>query len=253
MRIISFNVNSLRAICKKFDLSAQLIQYNPDIIMFQETKFSSEEDNPFYLENFENFINVSKIKKGYSGTMISTRIKPISVSYSLDGKYDDEGRIIILEFENFYLINSYTPNSKEDLSRIPYRMDYDLTLAQTMQKLSRTKPVILGGDLNVAPERIDLKNPDTNQTNAGFTIEERDSFKNILKISNTIDIFRYFHKDEVVYSWWSYRFSARAKNIGWRIDHFLISEILKNKVNQISYLNEILGSDHCPVLIDINL
>lgn len=253
MRILSFNVNSLRAICTKMDLAETLKKYDCDVIMFQETKFSKEEDNPFYMEGYENFIYLSERKKGYSGTMISTRIKPLSVKKGLPS-FNDEGRTLILEFENCYIINTYSPNSKDDLSRIPYRMEYDKELSNLMKELKQSKPVIIGGDLNVAPEEIDLKNPKTNHHNAGFTDEERNSFRTVLTNEiGMIDSFRYKYPDKIMYSWWSYRANARAKNVGWRIDHLLISENIKDKLVEIEYLNEVMGSDHCPVVITLDL
>ena len=253
MKILSFNVNSLRAICKKFDLENELKKYDPDIIMFQETKFSSEDDNPFNYENYHKSIFVSTSKKGYSGTMTLSRNKPINVSYGIDGTFDDEGRVIISEFENFYTVNSYSPNSKDDLSRIPYRMKYDEALSKKIGELGKNKPVILGGDLNCAPEEIDLKNPKTNTQSAGFTIEERNSFKQMLINGNMFDSFRYLYPEKIMYSWWSYRMRAREKNVGWRIDHFLVSNTIKDKIKNVEYLNEVFGSDHCPVLITVDL
>lgn len=258
MRILSFNVNSLRAIFKKENICDTLNfedtikKYNPDVVLFQETKFSNYEDNPINLPEYENYIFLSTAKKGYSGTMIMTKIKPLSVEYGIEG-FNDEGRTIIVEYENCYVIDSYSPNVKEDLSRIPYRMDYDLALSNKIKQLPKNKPCILCGDLNVAPENIDIKNYKTNRGKAGFTDEERDSFKKILANASLVDSFRYLYPEKVMYSWWSYRFHAREKNTGWRIDHILVSDSIKDKIKEVTYLNEVFGSDHCPAMIDLDI
>lgn len=187
----------------------------------------------------------SAIKKGYSGTMVYSKEKPLSVRYGLeDGKYNDEGRVITCEYDNFYLVNVYTPNSQDGLKRLDYRMVYEDDLRGYI--LSLDKPVILCGDLNVAHERIDIKNPDSNQKNAGFTIEERNKMTELLK-SGFIDTYRYLYPEKVEYSWWSYRFNARANNAGWRIDYFIVSNSLKNSIKAAKIHTGVYGSDHCPI------
>ena len=195
----------------------------------------------------------SAIKKGYSGTLIYTKHKPLRVVYGIDGNlYNDEGRIITLEYDNFYLVNVYVPNSQDELKRLDYRMEFEDLFRDYLNRLKEKKSVILCGDLNVAHERIDIKNPDSNQRNAGFTIEERTKFTKLLE-TGFIDSFRFKYPDVVKYSWWSYRFNARANNAGWRIDYFVVSKDLESKIVDAKILNEVFGSDHCPVELDINL
>ena len=191
-------------------------------------------------------------KKGYSGTLIYTKKQPLKVYYGINEKYNDEGRLITLEFDNFYLINSYTPNSQEELKRLDYRMEYEDCLREYMTSLNQNKPVILCGDLNVAHQPIDLKNPKSNERNPGYSIEERTKMSNLLA-SGFIDSYRYLNPDKIGYSWWSYRFQSRQKNIGWRIDYFIVSNSIKEKINEAYILPDILGSDHCPVGLEISL
>ena len=204
------------------------------------------------MTNEDNFLDYpyfyfsNALKKGYSGTAIYSKIKPLNVTYGIYNEYNDEGRLITLEFDNFYLINCYSPNSKDDLSRIPYRMEFENKLRNYMLDLNKIKPVILCGDLNVAHERIDLKNPDSNTKNAGFSIEERNKMTELLE-SGFTDTFRYLYPEKVLYSWWSYRFNARLNNAGWRIDYFLVSEDMKDRLVSADIHTEVLGSDHCPV------
>lgn len=195
----------------------------------------------------------SAIKKGYSGTLIYTKQEPINVIYGIDGDlYNDEGRIITLEFEGYYLVTAYVPNSQEELKRLDYRMEFEDNFSAYLNRLKAKKPVIMCGDLNVAHERIDIKNPDSNVRNAGFTIEERTKLTRLLDLGFT-DSFRYLHKDLVKYSWWSYRFRSREKNIGWRIDYFIVSNDIKDKILEADICTDVLGSDHAPVYIDIDI
>lgn len=192
------------------------------------------------------------VRKGYSGTAIFTKREPISVQYGIGiEEHDQEGRVITLEFEDFYFVTVYTPNSQSELARLDYRMQWETDFLAYLKRLEEKKPVVFCGDLNVAAEEIDLKNPKTNRKNAGFTDEERDKFRT-LKASGFIDTFRYFYPDqEGIYSWWSYRFSARKKNAGWRIDYFVVSEALKDRLEDAKILTEVMGSDHCPVELDM--
>ncbi len=249
MKFISWNVNGLRACHKKgfkdfFDL------VDADIFAIQETKMQEEQKDFDYDGYFEYWFDA--LKKGYSGTMIYTKKKPLSIHLGLDGKYLDEGRAITLEFENFYFVNTYVPNSKRDLARLGYRMEYDDILREYLNKLALHKPVILCGDLNVAHKEIDIKNPKSNERNAGFTIEERNKFTELLN-SGFIDSFRYLYPNTIKYSWWSYMMSARDRNIGWRIDYFLVSKDIKDKIGDAQIHDQILGSDHCPVQLNIKL
>lgn len=192
------------------------------------------------------------VRKGYSGTAVFTKREPISVQYGIGiEEHDQEGRVITLEFEDFYFVTVYTPNSQSELARLDYRMQWETDFLKYLKRLEEKKPLVFCGDLNVAAEEIDLKNPKTNRKNAGFTDEERDKFRT-LKASGFIDTFRYFYPDqEGIYSWWSYRFSARKKNAGWRIDYFIVSEVLKDRLEDAKILTEIMGSDHCPVELDM--
>lgn len=192
------------------------------------------------------------VRKGYSGTAIFTKREPVSVQYGIGiEEHDLEGRVITLEFEDFYFVTVYTPNSQSELARLDYRMQWETDFLAYLKRLEEKKPVVFCGDLNVAAEEIDLKNPKTNRKNAGFTDEERDKFRT-LKAAGFIDTFRYFYPDqEGIYSWWSYRFSARKKNAGWRIDYFVVSEALKDRLEDAKILTEVMGSDHCPVELDM--
>lgn len=245
MKFISWNVNGIRACVNKGFLD-YFKEVDADIFCLQETKLQ-EGQIDLNLEGYYDYWNYAQ-KKGYSGTAIFTKKKPISVAYGIDiEEHDNEGRVITLEFEDFYFITVYTPNSQSELKRLNYRMKWEYDFRQYLKKLDGIKPVIVCGDLNVAHEEIDLKNPKTNRKNAGFTDEEREKLT-ILLNDGFIDTYRYFNPTkEQVYSWWSYRFNARKNNSGWRIDYFLASEKLKNRLVSADIHSEILGSDHCPV------
>lgn len=250
----SFNVNSIRSITQKMDLGKELGKYNFDILALQETKMSDDvvENFPFKPEGYEIYETISKKKKGYSGVAVLTRVQPMDVHYGLlSNKYDDEGRALTLEFETFFFICLYVPNSGEELKRLSFRLEFQKDLEAYLSELQKKKPVVLCGDLNVAQEDIDLKNPSTNHNNAGFTDEEREAMRHLLKVDGLVDSFRFLHPEEVKYSWWSYRFKARERNVGWRIDYFLVSESLKKKIQRAEILNEVMGSDHCPVLLEL--
>ena len=245
MRLISWNVNGLRA-CVSKNFMDFFREIDADIFCIQESKLQ-EGQIDLDLPGYHQYWNYAE-KKGYSGTAIFTKKEPLSVSYGMGIKeHDKEGRVITLEFENFYMITVYTPNSQNELARLPYRMVWEDAFRAYLKQLEETKPVVVCGDLNVAHKEIDLKNPKTNRKNAGFTDEEREKFT-VLLDSGLIDTFRHFYPDaEGIYSWWSYRFQARAKNAGWRIDYFLVSECLKENLKSAHIHTDILGSDHCPV------
>jgi len=250
MKFVSWNVNGLRACLKKGFLDS-MTGLAPDFICLQETKMEqgqAEVELPGYLQ----FWN-SADKKGYSGTAIFTRHEPLSVSYGMDvDKHDHEGRLITLEYPDFWLVNCYTPNAQDGLARIEYRMEWEDDLRAYLMSLDRTKPVIYCGDLNVAVEEIDLKNPKTNRGNAGFSDQEREKMRTLLA-SGFTDSFRLLYPERTgAYSWWSYRFNARANNAGWRIDYFLVSDRLTGKIGEASIHPEIQGSDHCPVSLTLN-
>ena len=249
MKFISWNVNGLRA-CMGKGFMDFFNAEDADFFCLQETKLQPDQIS-LDLPGYEQYWHSAE-RKGYSGTAIFTKHKPLSVSTGMDDYVDDEGRLITLEYEKFYLITSYSPNSKEGLARIDYRMDFEDKLRAYMLKLSQTKPVILCGDLNVAHNEIDLKNPKTNRRSAGFSDEEREKFTNLLD-SGFVDTFRYLYPDKVQYSWWSYMRQARAKDIGWRIDYFVVSDRIKDKVKDSYILGEIMGSDHCPVALEIDI
>ena len=245
MKFISWNVNGIRACVTKGFLD-YFKEVDADIFCLQETKLQ-EGQIDLNLEGYYEYWNYAQ-KKGYSGTAIFTKKKPISVAYGMNiEEHDNEGRVITLEFEDFYFITVYTPNSQNELKRLDYRMKWEDDLREYLKKLDTIKPVIVCGDLNVAHQEIDLKNPKTNRKNAGFTHEEREKLS-ILLNDGFIDTYRYFNpKKENIYSWWSYRFNARKNNSGWRIDYFLVSENLKDRLVSADIHTEILGSDHCPV------
>ena len=256
-KIISWNVNGIRAVIKKGFLNF-IKQYNPDILCLQETKARPEQvelDLPHYPYKYWNWAE----KKGYSGTAIFSKIKPLDVVNGVDiSKHDSEGRIITLEYEDYYLVNVYTPNSKRELTRLPYRYDeWDPDFLEYICALEKIKPVIFCGDLNVAHTEIDLANPKTNKTtksspgNAGFTDKERESFDNILS-KGFIDTFREFNSESGNYSWWSYRANVRERNIGWRIDYFCLSPQLRSQLHNSIILPEVKGSDHAPILMELN-
>ena len=251
MKIISWNVNGIRAVIKKGFLDF-INDCNPDIICIQETKAHPEQVD-LDLDNYKYKYWNSATKKGYSGTAIFSKIKPISVQNDMNiEKHDDEGRVICMELKNYFLVTVYTPNSKRDLSRLDYRTnEWDRDFLIYLKELEKIKPIIFCGDLNVAHKEIDLKNPKTNKRNAGFTDEERLGFDNYIN-SGFLDTFRMYNKEPNHYTWWSYMFNSRAKNVGWRIDYFCISEILKKKITKSIILPEIMGSDHAPILIEID-
>lgn len=245
MKLISWNVNGIRA-CVNKGFEQFFKQINADIFCIQETKCQPEQIE-LEFEGYYSYWNSAE-KKGYSGTAIFTKKEPISVNFGIGiEEHDKEGRIITLEFEDFYLINNYTPNSKRELERLEYRQVWEDEIRKYLLKLNKTKPVIMCGDLNVAHNEIDLKNPKTNRGNAGFTDEERVKMTQLLE-SGFIDTFRYLYPDkEEAYSWWSYMGRAREKNVGWRIDYFIVSDDIKDKIEEASIYPEIMGSDHCPV------
>ena len=245
MKLISWNVNGIRA-CVNKNFMEFFNEVDADIFCLQETKLQ-ENQIDLNLDGYHQYWNYAK-KKGYSGTAIFTKNKPISVTYGIGiEEHDQEGRVITLEFDEFYMVTVYTPNSQNELKRLDYRMQWEDDFRNYLGELDSKKPVIVCGDLNVAHKEIDLKNPKTNRKNAGFTDEERNKFTELLN-SGFIDTFRYFYPDkESIYSWWSYRFKAREKNAGWRIDYFCTSERLKDRLVSASIHTEVLGSDHCPV------
>ena len=226
-------------------------EIDADIFCLQETKLQ-EGQLELDLPGYHQYWNYAE-KKGYSGTAIFTKEEPVSVSYGMGiPEHDKEGRVITLEFESFYLVTVYTPNSKDGLARLDYRMVWEDVFRAYLQELDAKKPVVVCGDLNVAAEEIDLKNPKTNRKNAGFTDEERAKFRE-LKAAGFTDSFRYLHPEEVKYSWWSYRFKAREKNAGWRIDYFVVSDRIAAKLRSAEIHNEVFGSDHCPVSVELDV
>ena len=245
MKLISWNVNGLRACVQKGFLDFFREAY-ADIFCIQETKLQ-EGQISLELEGYDQYWNYA-VKKGYSGTAVFTKRKPLHVAYGLGiEEHDREGRVITLEYPGFYLVTVYTPNSQNELARLDYRMRWETDFLSYLKGLEQKKPVVFCGDLNVAHQEIDLKNPKTNRKNAGFTDEERQKFTELLQ-EGFVDTFRYFYPElEGIYSWWSYRFRAREKNAGWRIDYFCASEILKDKLVDAKIHTEVFGSDHCPV------
>lgn len=245
MKLISWNVNGIRA-CVSKNFMDFFNEVDADIFCLQETKLQ-ENQIDLQLEGYFQYWNYAK-KKGYSGTAIFTKKEPLSVTYGINiEEHDQEGRVITLEFEDFYMVTVYTPNSQSELKRLDYRMKWEDDFRLYLKKLDERKPVIVCGDLNVAHKEIDLKNPKTNRKNAGFTDEERNKFTELLN-EGFIDTFRYFYPEEAnIYSWWSYRFKAREKNAGWRIDYFCTSEKLKERLVSAKIHTDVLGSDHCPV------
>jgi len=248
-RLISWNVNGLRSVIAKgfFDF---LDSKSPDILCLQETKLS-EGQLDLELEGYTLFFNYAE-KKGYSGTAVFTKIQPLKVTYGMGiDEHDHEGRMITLEFEDYFLVNIYTPNAQRGLERLPYRMKWEDDFRNYLVGLKNKKPVIVCGDMNVAHKEIDLKNPASNRRSAGFTDEERAKFTQLLE-AGFIDTFRYFYPDKKdAYTWWSYMFNARARNAGWRIDYFCVSENLKESLVSASIHDDVLGSDHCPVELQI--
>ena len=252
MRLISWNLNGIRAVAKK-GLIEKIYSMNPDVIGFQETKAQNDQVRKalFGIDGYEIFSNSAE-KKGYSGTAILSKKKPISFQNGIGiEEFDNEGRVLTCEFEEFYFVTVYVPNSGGQLLRLDYRISWDKAFLQFLKNLERFKPVIVCGDFNVAHQPIDLKNPKANYNkSAGYMQQEIDGLDNYLN-SGFIDTFREFHPDSIAYSWWSYRFNARAKNIGWRIDYFLSSNSIKNQIKDAFILNQMMGSDHCPVGIEM--
>jgi len=252
MKFISWNVNGLRACLGKGFLDFFKAQ-SPDFLCLQETKMQQGQAEVDLGENYLQFWNSAE-KKGYSGTAVFTPHTPISVAYGMDKDvHDHEGRLITLEYEQFYLVCCYTPNAQDGLARLPYRMEWEDDLREYLMSLDKVKPVVYCGDLNVAHQEIDLKNPKTNRKNAGFSDEEREKMT-VLLSSGFTDSFRYLYPDMAgAYSWWSYRFKAREKNAGWRIDYFIVSDRIKDKIKTAAILSDVFGSDHCPVLLELDL
>ena len=251
MKLVSWNVNGIRA-CLNKGFDDFFKEVNADIFCIQETKCQEGQVDLEY-DGYESFWNSAE-KKGYSGTAVFTKIKPLSVKYGIGiEEHDKEGRVITIEFDKFFLVNIYTPNSKRELERLDYRQVWEDEIRKYLLNLNKTKPVIMCGDLNVAHKEIDLKNPKTNTHNAGFTIEERNKMTELLD-AGFVDTFRYLYPDkENEYSWWSYMRKAREKNVGWRIDYFIVSEDIKDKIKEASIYSEVMGSDHCPVGLEIEL
>lgn len=244
MKFISWNVNGLRA-CVGKDFEKSFASLDADFFCLQETKMQ-EGQLDLQFPGYHSFWNYAE-KKGYSGTAIYTRHEPLSVAYGIGiDEHDREGRVITLEMPDFYLVTVYTPNSQDELRRLDYRMRWEADFLAYLQRLDALKPVVVCGDLNVAHQEIDLKNPKANRRNAGFTDEEREKFSTLLAAGFT-DSFRFLHPDQITYSWWSYRFKAREKNAGWRIDYFVVSNRLQPKIKVADIHTEIFGSDHCPV------
>lgn len=249
MKLISWNVNGLRA-CMKKGFEEYFKEVDADIFCVQETKLQ-EGQIDFQPEGYECYWNYAE-KKGYSGIAVFTKKKPLEVVYGIGiDEHDHEGRVITLEYEDFYFVTVYTPNSQSELARLPYRMQWEDAFRDYLKELDAHKPVIMTGDLNVAHQEIDLKNPKTNKKNAGFTQEERDKFTELLD-AGFVDSFRYFYPDKTgAYSWWSYRFKAREKDAGWRIDYFVVSDRIKEQMKDALIYKEVMGSDHCPVGLEI--
>ena len=251
MKLISWNVNGLRA-CMKKGFEDFFKEVDADIFCVQETKLQ-EGQIDFCPEGYECYWNYAE-RKGYSGTAVFTKKKPLEVIFGIGiDEHDHEGRVITLEYEDFYFVTVYSPNSQSELARLSYRMRWEDAFRDYLKELDAHKPVIVTGDMNVAHEEIDLKNPKTNRKNAGFTDEERDKFSELLA-AGFVDSFRYFYPDKTdAYSWWSYRFKAREKNAGWRIDYFVVSDRLKEQMKDALIYKEVMGSDHCPVGLEIDI
>ena len=248
MKLISWNVNGIRA-CLNKGFSDFFKEVNADIFCLQETKCHPEQIN-LEFEGYTSYWNSAE-RKGYSGTAIFTKKQPVNVTYGIGiEEHDKEGRIITLEFENFYLVTNYTPNAKRELERLDYRMVWEDEIRKYLLELNKKKPVIMCGDLNVAHEEIDLKNPKTNKGHAGFTNEEREKMTELLN-AGFIDSYRYLYPEKIEYSWWSYMGHAREKNVGWRIDYFIVSNDFRENIKDATIYTEILGSDHCPVGLEI--
>lgn len=254
MKLATWNVNGIRSVLNKGALQEYVLESNPDILCLQETKAQQDQvELGMEFSEYEVFFN-SAVKKGYSGTAIFTKEKPLSVEYGIGiEEHDQEGRVITAEYEKFYLVTVYTPNAKRDLSRLEYRQVWEDDFLAFIKKLEETKPVIFCGDLNVAHKEIDLANPKTNTMNAGFTKEERAKFDQVVN-NDLVDAFRYLYPDTVgAYSWWSYMGGARTRNVGWRIDYFVISQPLTALLQEVKIRSDVTGSDHCPVEMNIEL
>jgi exodeoxyribonuclease-3 len=250
MKLISWNVAGFRA-CLKKGFDEFFKEIDADVFAIQEAKVTLDQFN-YLPDGYEMFLNSAE-KKGYSGTLVYTKVKPISVTYGIGiEEHDNEGRVITLEFNDFYFVNQYVPNVKRDLSRLDYRMTWEDEIRKYLKKLEEKKPVIICGDFNVAHNEIDIKNAKPNIGNAGFTYEERGKFTELLN-AGFVDTFRYMHPDKVKYSWWSYMGKARENNIGWRIDYFVVSDNIKEKVKSSTIYDEVKGSDHCPIGIEVDL
>lgn len=247
MKFISWNVNGFRAVLTK-GFAEIFADLDADFFCLQETKMQPGQAD-FAPEGYHSYW-FSAEKKGYSGTAVFAKKEPISVSYGIDGKHTDEGRVITLEYEDFYLVCAYVPNAQDGLKRIDYRMEFEDDMRNYLSMLDKRKGVVYCGDLNVARSEIDLKHPKANIGNAGFSYEERGKIEELLS-SGFTDSFRYLYPDTVKYSWWSYRFHARENNAGWRIDYFLVSDRIASKITSADILTDIMGSDHCPVLLEI--
>lgn len=245
MKFISWNVNGLRA-CMKKGFMDFFEREDADIFAIQETKMQESQLEESMKPNGYHLYMNSAERKGYSGTLVYTKEKPLSVTYEIEGDETKEGRVITLEYKDFYFVCAYVPNSKDGLARLPYRMEWEELLKKHLKKLDKEKPVIYTGDLNVAHEEIDIKNPQANRKNAGFSDEEREKMTQLLS-SGLKDTFRELYPEEVKYSWWSYRFKARERNAGWRIDYFLVSDRFMKNVKDSLIFDDIQGSDHCPV------
>ena len=247
MKLISWNVNGFRAVLGK-GFTEYFAAVDADVFCLQETKMQEGQED-FSPEGYHSYW-FSAEKKGYSGTAVFSKKEPLSVAYGLNGEFMDEGRVITLEYEDFYLVNAYVPNAQEGLKRLDYRLAYEAALSDYLAALDEKKPVLYCGDLNVAHEEIDLKNPKTNHENPGFSDEERAAMTALLSRGFS-DTFRTLHPEEVAYSWWSYRFQARAKNVGWRIDYFIASNRLMERIESAEIHPDIMGSDHCPVSVTL--
>lgn len=251
MKLISWNLNGYRAAISK-DIVNPLMNSGADVIVFQETKAQPEQIDASIFEGYYAYMHSAE-KKGYSGTMVLTKVKPLSISYGINvDEFDHEGRVITLEYDNCYVVCVYVPNSQNELKRLNYRVQWDKVFTNYLHQLDLIKPVLIGGDFNVAHKPMDLKNPKSNERNAGYTIEERNGFTELLA-HGFIDSYRYLHPDTIEYSWWSYRFNSRAKNIGWRIDYWLVSNRIKDSIQQAWIETSWLGSDHAPIGIEVSL
>ncbi len=250
MKFVSWNVNGLRAVMKK-GFKEFFERVDADVFALQETKMQADQiTSEMEFEGYYRYMNSAE-RKGYSGTMVYCKEEPISVQYDIEGDTSMEGRVITLEYPNYYFVTAYVPNSKEGLARLGFRMEWEDRLRDHLNRLKEAKPVIYTGDLNVAHEEIDLKNPQSNHKNPGFSDEERQKMTELLA-DGYIDSFRYLYPKEVKYSWWSYRAAARERNVGWRIDYFIVSENLKEKVKNALIDDEVKGSDHCPIELEMD-